>query len=267
MPTADNDGVELAYERDGAEDGETVVFVEGLAYGRWMWRWQREQLKGTYDLLLFDNRGTGESDVPEGPYTVSEMAGDLEAVLDDAGVESAHVVGASLGGMIAMQYALEYDRAASLALLCTTPGGPDAVDTPEETAERMYATPEGMDERELIKHRMAPALSETFPDRYGDVLEEIVEWRLDSDAPERARQWQAGAAAEFDVSDRLSDIAVPTLVMHGTGDQVVPVENGELLADRLPDARYLTLKDAPHLFFIEQFRQVNEHLDLFLRDV
>jgi pimeloyl-ACP methyl ester carboxylesterase len=267
MPTADNDGVAIAYERDEREDAETIVFVEGLGYGRWMWRWQRAQLTDYYDLLLFDNRGTGDSDEPEGPYTISEMAGDLEAVLEDAGVETAHVVGASMGGMIAMQYALEYGRAASLGLFCTSPGGPDAVPTPEETLDRMYDVPEDLDEREAIKYKMKPALSETFPQQYDDVFEEIVDWRLDSDASEQARQWQGAAVEAFDVSDRLEELTLPTLVIHGTGDQVVPPENGELLAEALPDSRYLTLHDAPHLFFIEEFLQVNEHLDMFLRDV
>ena len=87
MEYADSDGVRVAYERDGTPEGETVVLVEGLGYGRWMWNWQREGL-AEYDLLLPDNRGTGDSDVPEGPYTASEMAADIEAVLADAGASA-----------------------------------------------------------------------------------------------------------------------------------------------------------------------------------
>lgn len=267
MAFADNDGISIAYERDGVEDAETIVFVEGLGYGRWMWRWQRAALQDHYDLILFDNRGTGDSDTPDGPYTIAEMASDLEAVLDDAGVEHAHVVGASMGGMITMQYALEYDRADSLALLCTSPGGPDAAPVPEETLDKMYNVPEELDERESIKYKMQPAMSESFPERYDDVLEQIVDWRLETDASEQAREWQGAAVQAFDVSDRLAELALPVIVMHGTGDQVVPPENGELLAESLPNTRYLTLKDAPHLFFIEEFQQVNEHLGLFLKDV
>ena len=121
MPYADNDGAKLAYDLDGPADAETVTFVEGLSYGTWMWNWQREAFD-EYRTLAWDHRGTGDSDEPEGPYTVAEMAGDLEAVLDDAGVERTHLVGASLGGMIAQQYALDYDRARSLTLMCTTHG-------------------------------------------------------------------------------------------------------------------------------------------------
>jgi len=74
METVSRDGVSLAYERDGPADAETVVLVEGLGYGRWMWNWQREALADDYDLVLPDNRGTGDSDAPDGPYTIPEMA-------------------------------------------------------------------------------------------------------------------------------------------------------------------------------------------------
>src|SRR6056297_1015561 len=159
MPYADNDGISLYYEiTDPAgdntgpaeettteDDAETVALVEGLGYGRWMWRWQRDRLADEgYRVVVFDNRGTGDSDAPEGPYTVAEMASDLEAVLADAGVERAHVVGASMGGMIAQQYALDYDRAASLTLMCTTAGGDMANLFPEETQEHLDALPGGL---------------------------------------------------------------------------------------------------------------------------
>src|SRR6056297_3667710 len=138
MQTVSRDGVTLAYERDGPADAETVVLVEGLGYGRWMWNWQREALADDYDVVVPDNRGSGDSDAPEGPYTISEMAADLDAVLEDAGVESAHVVGASMGGMVAQQYALDFEKAESLTLLCTSPGGEVAEPTPPETQQRMF---------------------------------------------------------------------------------------------------------------------------------
>lgn len=281
MEFAISDGVRIAYDLDPADgdgvgarrgpaDGsgtdaapETVVFVEGLGYGRWMWRRQREAFEG-YDTLVPDNRGTGDSDVPEGPYAIDEMAADLEAVLADADVERAHLVGASLGGMIAQAYVLEYGRARSLTLCCTSPGGPDAVPTPEETAERIFDVPEDLDEREAIRYKMAPALSEDFAAAEPEFVERIVDWRLESDAPERARAWQAAAVEAFDVADRLDEVGVPALVCHGTADRVVPVENGELLADLLPDAEFVPIEGGSHLFFLEEPEPVNERLRRFL---
>ena len=266
MPTATNDGVRLSYERDGPPEAETVVFVEGLGYGRWMWRWQQRALDD-YDTVRWDNRGTGDSETPEGPYTIGEMAGDLAAVVDDAGVDSAHVVGASMGGMIAQQFALDYGRADSLTLLCTTPGGPEAVPTPEETRERIFDVPEAYDERERRRYKMAPAMTASFMRDNDDIVERIVDWRIESDASDRALAWQAAAVESFDVHDRLEEIRVPALVVHGTADRVVPVENGRLLADGLGDADYHELDGAPHLCFIERADEVNDALREFLPDV
>jgi len=264
MEYADSDGVRVAYERAGTPDGETVVLVEGLGYGRWMWNWQREGL-GEYDLVLPDNRGTGDSDVPEGPYTVPEMAADIEAVLADAGVDRAHLVGASMGGMIAQQYALEFDRAASLALLCTSPGGPEEEPIPEATLERMFGVPGEYSEREAIRYKMEPAMTAEFWGSHGDTIDEIVDWRLDSDAPDRAREWQATGVEAFDVSDRLGEVDVPALVLHGERDRVVPVGNGRLLAEGLPGATLETFDEGgSHLFFIERAEDVTARLRAFL---
>ena len=265
MPFAENDGVALAYERVGNPDGETVVFVEGLGYGRWMWRWQRDAFAEEYEVVLWDNRGTGESATPEGPYTVGEMAADLEAVLAAAGVDGAHVVGASMGGMIAQRYALEYDRAETLSLLCTTPGGPQEVPIPEDTLERMFGVPDGYDEREAIRYKMQPAMTDGFWDANDDLIEDIVDWRLEMDASDQAREWQGDAVETFDVSDRLDDLTLPTVILHGERDRVVPVGNGRLLAQGIPGATFETFDEGgSHLFFIERAADVNDRLRSFV---
>ena len=266
MAYATHDGARLAYDITGPADAEVVTFVEGLSYGTWMWNWQREAFED-YRTLVWDNRGTGDSDEPEGPYTVSDMAADLEAVLDDAGVEETHLVGASLGGMIAQEYALEYDRVESLALLCTTPGGDDAVPIPEETQARMLDVPEEYDEAESIRYKMRPAVTDEFWEERQDVVEQIVDWRLDTDPSDRAYEWQSGAAVAFDATDRLHELALPTLVMHGTADQVLPVENGRLVAEYVPTADLIEVDGGSHLFFIEQADRVNDELRDFIGDV
>jgi pimeloyl-ACP methyl ester carboxylesterase len=289
MPYADTDGISIHYELDapgdgrGAADRETVALVEGLGYGRWMWRWQRERLvEAGYRVVLPDNRGTGDSDAPssearraserssetpDGPYTIEQMAADLDAVLADAGVEHAHVVGASMGGMIAQRYALDYDRAESLALLCTSPGGEEAVETPPETRQRMFDVPDDADEREAIRYKMRPAMTEAFWTENDDLISDIVDWRLASDAPDHAREAQAAAVAAFDASDRLGEIELPVLVAHGTADRVLPVENADLLHRDLPNSRLALFEDGSHLFFVERAADVNDRLAAFLDDV
>lgn len=264
MQTTKHDGVELAYDVAGPEDGDPVVFLAGLGYGRWMWRWQREGLSDEYRTVRIDNRGAGDSDAPSGPYTIAEMAGDVEAVLDAESIDRAHVVGASMGGMIALRYALDHDRAATLSLLCTSPGGPDAVPVPEETQQVMFDVPEGADERETITHRMRPAVSETFYAEHPELVERIVDWRLESDASDAAREAQAAGVLQFDASDELSSIDLPALVAHGTADRVLPFENATLLAEGLPNATLERFESAHHLFFVEEADAVTERVRSFL---
>lgn len=284
MPRAIRDGVSIYYEYDESEDGGTpVVFVQGLGYGRWMWRWQREAVADAYDVVAPDNRGTGRSDVGLPPlvprlpgvlrppiifklagYSISGLAADLEAVLDDAGIREAHLVGASMGGMIAQRYALEYTRAKTLTLCCTSHGGPDAVPVPEETQEFIFDEPDGASERETLRHRMRPAFNERFTNRNPHLMDRILEWRLEQDADDPAREAQAAAVLNFDVSDRLERIRVPTLILHGTDDRVVPFENALLLEEAIPDARFERFEGGSHLFFIEDADRVNEELVAFL---
>jgi pimeloyl-ACP methyl ester carboxylesterase len=285
MPRVPRDGVSLYYEHDRADSGDTVVFVAGLGVGRWLWHWQREAFGDRYDLLLPDNRGAGQSDAPLPPvvprlpqalrllyflkiggYSISEMAADLDAVLADAGVERAHVVGASMGGMIAQQYALEYDRAVSLGLLCTTHGGDEAVPIPDETQQQIYDTPEDATEREKIRHRMGPALTERFVEENPETIERILDWRQEQDAGEVAREAQGAAGANFDISGRMHELDLPTLVLHGTDDRVLPVENGKLIAEKLPDVRLEIVDGAPHMLMIERSKEVNKHLSAFLAE-
>jgi pimeloyl-ACP methyl ester carboxylesterase len=191
------------------------------------------------------------------------MAADLDAVLEDAGVESAHVVGASMGGMIAQQYALDFGKAESLTLLCTSMGGENAVPTPPETQERMFSVPDDADEREAIRYKMEPATTDRLAEDDG-LLEQIIDWRLDSDAPEHAREAQGAAVAVFDASDRLDEIDVPVLLAHGTDDRVLPAENSELLHERLSDSRLELVAGGPHLFFVEDAETVNDYILSFL---
>src|SRR5436309_3605557 len=138
VPFAENDGVKIRWEEQGS--GPPLLLIMGLGYTLDMWYRQLPALAERRRVLVFDNRGVGESDVPDGPYTMAQMAGDALAVLDDARVDRCHVLGASLGGAVAQELVLSYpDRVRSLVLACTTCGGPRAEAAAPEVLEILQA--------------------------------------------------------------------------------------------------------------------------------
>ena len=245
MSTAVADGTRIAYEVQGA--GEPVLLVQGLGYARWGWEPIADRLARDFLVVSFDNRGIGESDVPPGPYTVAQLAADARAVLDAVGLERANVVGASLGGMVAQQLALAYpERVEKLVLLCTTPGGADAYPMPEVTV-RLFSEAASLPPEQALRGFVENSLSVR-----GELVDVLYERRLAN--PPHPQGWQAQAAAGmgWDSDGRLGEIAAPTLILHGTGDNVIDYRNSELLAQRIPGARLRLFDGAGHLLFWEQ---------------
>lgn len=239
--------VHIAWERRGA--GTPLLLIHGLGYARWGWEPVAEPLAERFEVLLFDNRGIGESASPPGPYTAAELAADAVEVLDEAGVERAHVLGTSLGGMVAQELALAWpERVDRLVLACTTPGGPHALPMPEQTVALMAEAP-SLEPLVALRRFVENALAPGAPQ---ELVERILAHRVRTAQPREAWLAQAAAGLGFDAWDRLAAIAAPTLVLHGDADAVVAVGNAELLAERIPGARVELFERAGHLFFWEQ---------------
>jgi 3-oxoadipate enol-lactonase len=235
----------IAWESTG--DGAPVLLVQGLGYGRWGWDPVVPGLAERYRVLTFDNRGIGESDKPDGPYTAREMAGDALQVLDEAGVDRAHVVGASLGGMIAQEVAAAAPgRVGRLVLCCTTPGGPDAVPMPAVTVQ-LFQQAGSFPPEVALRKFVENALGTEPPE---GLVDELYRRRLA--APPDPAGWQAQAAAGTTFPGVDGAITAPTLVLHGTADNVVDHRNADLLAARISGARVALFDGAGHLFFWEQ---------------
>jgi pimeloyl-ACP methyl ester carboxylesterase len=243
---AEASGVRIAWERRGA--GEPLLLIHGLGYARWGWEPVVDGLAKSSEVLLFDNRGIGESDAPAGPYSVRLMAEDAVAVLDAAGLERAHVLGTSLGGMVALQVALDRpERVDRLVLACTTPGGPNAAPMPARTVRLMQEAPT-LPLEVALRRFVENALGD--PD--AAIVDRIMEHRRATDQPPAAWAAQAAAGATFDVWDRVGEIRAPTLVLTGDEDAVVDPRNSELLAQRIHDARLEVFAGGGHLFFWEE---------------
>ena len=260
MTVVSNGGVDLYYEARGdprpPEDGDraadTVVFVEPAGYGAWVWGWQHAALVEGFETVTWDLRGTGSSDAPAGPYDVRTLAGDLEAVLADHAVPDAHVVGAGLGGMVALEYAHRYNRAASLTLFGTAASG-DRVDA--DALDSLFAP---RDDPEALRASLRNAFGADI-DAHGDVIDEIVGWRREEDADRAGFDAQAAAMTGFDRSGSLYEITTPARVYHGVDDAVVPTKAGRALADGLPRGAF-TAVEGGHLCFIEESAAVNDAL-------
>lgn len=237
----------IAWERRGA--GAAVVLVQGLGYARWGWEPVADRLAERFEVVLLDNRGIGESDAPPGPYTAKEMADDVLGVMDDAGLSTAHVVGTSLGGMIAQEVALAApERVEKLALVCTTPGGPKAAPMPQTTV-RLIAEAPTLEPLVALRRFVENALA---PDPPEELVERILAHRIATAQPFVAWAAQAAAGASFDAWARLDRVGAPTLVLHGTEDVVVDPANSRLLAERIPDARLEWFPGCGHLLFWEE---------------
>jgi pimeloyl-ACP methyl ester carboxylesterase len=243
----------IAYERRGTlcRWRPWLVLIQGMGLDRRGWGPVLRRLRRHFRLLLVDNRGSGHSDRPGGRFGVADMAGDVVAVLDAAGVRRAHVLGASLGGMVAQELAISHpERIDGLVLACTTPGWPFAYPMPAASVRLIAATSRMTAEAARRRHTenalSARALRER-PELVGRLLELQASRPMGRDT----RSAQAAAGARFAGRLRQARIRARTLVLHGGADSVVDPRNGRLLADRIPGARLIVFPGLGHLLFWE----------------
>jgi pimeloyl-ACP methyl ester carboxylesterase len=258
--------IEFGYDRGGS--GDPVLLVMGLGTPRIGWFPQFMHLTQAYDVVSFDNRGVGETACASG-WTLPDMASDAVGIADAIGWERFHLVGISMGGMISQEIVLTWpDRVRSLTLIATSPGGPEAqMMTPEYAQALQEPDP---------KQRMRRATELTFGRRFREdnpQMMELILSTLESGAAGvdaiggemgagfmgqvmAVATWMgAGGAAH-----RLSEIAAPTLVMHGADDLLLPVGNGEILARDVPEARSRIFPDGGHALNAEYADEVNREL-------
>ncbi len=255
---AANGSVELAWQRSGA--GAPVLLIHGLGYGRWGWAPLESRLTKRFTVISFDNRGIGASSTPPGPYTAKEMAADAVAVLDSAKLDRVHVVGTSLGGMVAQELAIGWpDRVDRLVLMSTTPGATRGFPMPAETI-RLLAEAASMDPAVALRRFVINALGDSAAPH---LVDEIVALRVANPPDPVGWAAQAGAAVGFDAGDRLDSITHPTLAITGTEDRVVDPANTRRLAE-LIDGAQSSFVPGGHLMFWEHPDVVADRIVEFL---
>jgi pimeloyl-ACP methyl ester carboxylesterase len=244
-------GREFHYERAGS--GEPLLLIQGMSGTHVSWG---EPFKGAleegFDVIAFDNRGIGLSGPVDGPFTIDEMATDTAGLLDALGLESAHVVGISMGGMIAQELALAHpQRLRSLTLGCTYCGGPGSQLMPEKNLQKLVAGMASGDRDKAIRAGYEVNLSPAF--RADEAhFADFHEMATTVPAAKATIELQAQAIFSHDTSGRLGEISTPSLIVHGTVDGVLPFPNGELIASLMPNARFEVLDGIGHMFWWEQ---------------
>jgi pimeloyl-ACP methyl ester carboxylesterase len=265
----DNAGpVEIWYEEQGA--GAPVVAVGGLTSTIETWGLQAPALAARFRLVLFDHRGSGRTRVcaDDGVRTPARMAGDVRVLLDALGLERVHLIGASMGGMVVQAFALAWpERLRSLVIACSSCGGPHATPAAPEVVHAMLrGAAQDASEAER-RAALAVLVHPESPARRAEGLAfyEATKKAWPHPAEEVARR--ALGIRGFDAWADLPRIRVPTLVVTGSDDALVPPANSRLLAERIPGAELVVVPDAGHVFFCEQAEATNRALVDFLTRV
>ena len=263
MPYTDAPGFRMYYEDRG--DGFPLLLINGLGSDHLEWLHQLPAFEARFRRVVFDNRGTGLTEVPPGPYTTAQMADDAASLLRALGISRAHVLGVSLGGMIAQEVALRHpDLVDRLVLGCTGPGGELSV-RPSPEAMAVFALAKGEDPEAELR-RMLPFLyTDACIRERPEEIEGFVRRRLDNPTPPEGYLGQLSAAVTHDSSSRLEKIRARTLVITGDADGLVNWENSLRLAGRIPEATLVVLPGAPHRLFAETADAFNREVLRFLR--
>ena len=250
---ASSGAVRIAYELRGTWYGRRpwLVLVQGMGFDRHGWQPVLGRLGRHFRLVLMDNRGSGRSGHPAGTFSVADMVGDVVAVLDAAGVRRAHVLGASLGGMVAQELAITRpERVERLVLACTTPGWPFAYPMPAATVRLIAATADMTAEAAVRRHTENALSARTVVHR-PELVDRLVRLQGSRPADTGILSAQARAGARYAGHLRQARIRARTLIVHGDADTVVDPRNARLLAERIPDAQLVTLPGLGHLLFWE----------------
>jgi 3-oxoadipate enol-lactonase len=252
--------VQLYVEEHG--EGHPLLLLTGLGFAIWSWQRQLPAWSRRFRCIAVENRGTGRSPKPPGPYTLEELADDAAEAL--AG-RRAHVAGFSMGGYLAQLVALRHPQLVErLVLVCTGSGGEGRVPIPAET-QAVWEANAGRTPQEFARATMPLSFAPGWTDAHPDEFERLLADRLEHPTPPECWRAQYDACLRFvEQVTPVEEIAAPTLVVHGDADRIVPYENGVALARRIPDASFEPFPGAGHLLFLEEAPRFNAVVASFL---
>ena len=266
MPIASVNGIDISYTIEG--QGKPLVLIMGYSGDRKGWIFQRRAFREHYRLVTFDNRGVGKTSKPDGVYSIRMMAEDTVGLMEHLGIEKAHMLGVSMGGMIAQEIAISYpERVDKLVLGCTSAGRgrtsgispvfPEALGLKEDyTDDDIRSLPILKVAQALCSYGFNRCLYRTFVVTLARIF-----MRYCSVA---GLTGQLEAVLTHDTFDRLAAISAPTMVITGTEDRIITPGSSEDLANGIPSARLVRIEGGSHAFFIEMRGVFNREVLAFL---
>lgn len=252
MPMAKVGDISLEYYVEG--EGPPLLMIMGWMGQANVWGERfLHQLRPHFQIIRFSNRGTGQTDKPSGDVTIALMAGDAAGLLQEMGIQRAHVLGISMGGMIAQELALNHPQAVrGLVLGCTNCGPAHSVAERAEVRARLEQS-QALAPMELLRQLLTTAVAPEFlRTATGEFWGGIAAGWMAAPTPWETIGRHFQAIQSFDTYDRLPRIQAPTLIVHGDQDLLVPVENAEILGERIKNSRAEILPGAGHMFFWEK---------------
>lgn len=268
MPKVFVNGININYRIEG--QGEPLVLIMGLAGSMRSWIFQKHVYQKHFRVITFDNRGVGWSDKPSGPYSMRMMADDTVYLMDHLGIEKAHVLGVSMGGMIAQEIAINYpDRVNKLVLGCTF-----AREDEKGGHTSQYFKGLGVEsdctEDELRKVSTKRVLTTDFSLAFNSGLYRatvtMLTWVYASLLLKHGVHAQFEAIVAHDTLDRLHRIGAPTLVITGTEDRIIKPGSSEVIADSIKNAKIIKFDGGPHAFFVTMKGRFNREVLDFLKE-
>jgi pimeloyl-ACP methyl ester carboxylesterase len=260
VPRLPTNGIELGYEIHGDGD-ETLVLVAGLVDPKEAWANQVPAFAERFRVVVLDNRGTGESSAPPGPYTTGTMAEDLAGLVDALGLGRFHLLGLSLGGMVAQEYAIAHPERLCSAAFCHTyaHAGPYGLRTLASFRQAAEAAGTGLAQRQALLWAFTPEFFLDRPDEAAQVDEIIAA----NPAPLETYLAHLDAAEQHDARGRLGGVGCPALTLVGERDLLIPPRLSRALHDELPQSSWVEIS-GPHAAFWERPEELNRAVLSFL---
>ncbi len=267
MPRASVNGINIYYQVHG--QGEPLVLVTGLGADHSTWFRQLPAFRKHYRVITFDSRGVGRTDIPEQPWDLKTMAEDAVGLMDHLGIDKAHILGLSLGGMIAQEIAINHpERVKKLILASTDPGKGDPNDMHPEMMKAfgLRDASDKLDIRQVDVTRSTKAMiSLSFNKRlYRWLMPFLARGYIKSASAEGFLK-QLEAISDHDRLDRLHLIKAPTLVITGTEDKIISPHQSEVMASTIPNARLVMVQGGSHAWNFEMSGRFNREVLAFLR--